>query len=370
MVKIAMLFPYAPSYRGPIYQLMDENLHIDWFFCGNAKRNLKLLDYQKLKNVNTSLIEKKIGPIKYYSGIGKLNLEKYDVLIIAGVYQNLTEWLIALKYGRFKKKPVVYFWTHGMYGKESAIRFKLKTLFYRSGQGIFLYGNYAKDIMLKKGFCENKLRVIHNSLDYEKQLVLRHSSKLTNVYRDHFNNDYPILLFLGRLTPVKKLDMLITAVSHLRNEDENYNIMLIGDGPEKDKLVSQAEEHGISDRIWFYGACYDETINAELVYNADLCVAPGNIGLTAMHVLMFGCPALTHDCFMWQMPEFESITPYVTGNFFKYQNQESLEECISEWFRVNGNCREYVRLNCYKEIDTKWTPSFQLDVLKKTLNIV
>ena len=46
--KIAMLFPYAPSYREAIYKLMDKELDVDWFFCGNAKRNLKLFDYSLL----------------------------------------------------------------------------------------------------------------------------------------------------------------------------------------------------------------------------------------------------------------------------------------------------------------------------------
>lgn len=58
-------------------------------------------------------------------------------------------------------------------------------------------------------------------------------------------------------------------------------------------------------------------VNAELIYNADLCVAPGNIGLTAMHAMMFGCPCISHNDFSWQMPEFEAIVPYKTGNFLK-----------------------------------------------------
>ena len=78
--------------------------------------------------------------------------------------------------------------------------------------------------------------------------------------------------------------------------------------------------------------CFDEKINAELIYNADLCVAPGNIGLTAMHVLMFGCPAISHNNFKWQMPEFESIIPGHTGDFFEYDNVEDLARSISQWF--------------------------------------
>lgn len=365
-----MLFPYAPSYREPIYQLMDKELDVDWFFCGNAERDLKLFDYSLLKNVDLSMQEvKAVGPFNRYKGLDELQLEKYDALIIAGVYQNLSEWKIALKYGRCKKKPDLYFWTHGMYGKESKFRLMVKKFLYHSGQGVFLYGNHAKEIMSKDGFDPKSLHVIHNSLDYDKQLELRNSIKPSDIYKDHFGNNNPVLIFLGRLTPVKQLDMVVKAVTDLKDKGENYNLVFVGDGSEREKLETLAKELNIEKLVWFYGACYDEAQNAELVYNADLCVAPGNIGLTAMHVLMFGCPAITHDCFMWQMPEFESIIPNKTGNFFKYEDQNSLEEKISEWFKINGTLREHVRQCCYKEMDEQWTPQFQLNVLKKALQI-
>ena len=59
--KIAMLFPYTPSYREAIYKLMVKELDVDWFFCGNAKRNLKMFDYSLLKHCDLSMEEKKVG---------------------------------------------------------------------------------------------------------------------------------------------------------------------------------------------------------------------------------------------------------------------------------------------------------------------
>ena len=116
--------------------------------------------------------------------------------------------------------------------------------------------------------------------------------------------------------------------------------------------------------MWFYGACYDEAANAELIYNADLCVAPGNVGLTAMHSMVFGCPVLTHNDFPLQMPEFEAICENETGSFFKRNDIESLADAISDWFGYNGSRRETIRRNCFKEIDTQWTPNHQMNILK------
>ena len=369
MKKIAMLFPYAPSYREPIYQLMDEHFEVDWFFCGNAARPLKLFNYSLLKNCNLSLKEKNvIGPFTKYEGLKTLHLEEYDVLIIAGVYQCLSEWKLAFKYGRCKKKPKLFFWTHGMYGKESIFRRWAKNLLYKSGDGLLLYGNYAKDLMTSMGYDDNNLFVIHNSLDYAKQFSLREQGLASSIYSSHFNNNYPTLIFIGRLTKVKQLDMFVDAVYALSQNGEHYNISFVGDGTERTQLEQRVATLGLQNQVWFYGECYDEVKNAELIYNADLCVAPGNIGLTAMHVLMFGCPAITHDDFKWQMPEFEAIHEGITGGFFNAGDVKSLANTISQWFKDYGKDREQIRQNCFHEIDNYWTPQFQIEVLHKALD--
>ena len=55
--------------------------------------------------------------------------------------------------------------------------------------------------------------------------------------------------------------------------------------------------------------CYNEEANAELLYNASVCVCPAEVGLTAIHSLLFGTPVVSNDNFDEQMPEFESIIP-------------------------------------------------------------
>ena len=135
----------------------------------------------------------------------------------------------------------------------------------------------------------------------------------------------------------------------------------------KSDLQALSRELGLENQVWFYGACYDEKVNAELLYNADLCVSPGNVGLTAIHSLMFGCPDLTHDNFKMQMPEFESIVSGKTGDFFEYGNVDSLAQKIGQWFD-NSKDRELIRKNCFEEIDNSWNPEYQIDVFKRALS--
>ena len=57
---------------------------------------------------------------------------------------------------------------------------------------------------------------------------------------------------------------------------------------------------------------------------SDLCVIPGNVGLSAMHAFSVGLPVISHDNFDIQMPEFEAIIDSKTGSFYKHGNIEDL----------------------------------------------
>lgn len=161
--------------------------------------------------------------------------------------------------------------------------------------------------------------------------------------------------------------MLVDAVAELKTKGENYNLVFVGNGLEGENLKARVKRLGLTDEVWFYGACYDEKTNAELIYNADLCVAPGNVGLTAMHTMVFGTPVISHNDFKWQMPEFEAIKPGVTGDFFERNSVQSLTCIISKWFTEKKDKRDEVRQACYKEIDTNWNPYYQMDIIKKNL---
>ncbi len=75
-------------------------------------------------------------------------------------------------------------------------------------------------------------------------------------------------------------------------------------------------------------------------YNASVCVSPGNIGLTAIHALSFGCPIITHNNFAEQMPEFESIKPSKTGYFYQQGDIADLKDKIRKVISADESTRD------------------------------
>lgn len=365
--KLCLKYNDPSLYRETIYKLIDKEYDCDWYF-GYDTAGIKEMDISCLKHVKRFRVIGDTSRIFWNVGILRLLFKrKYQTYFMLMESRCITDWIFYWLAFKFFKKKKFYIWTHGWYGKETEREAKMKLWLYRNVSGTFVYGDRAKELLINEGIPAEKIFAIHNSLDYDKQLELRNTIVSSEIYKNHFGNNNPVIIFIGRLTKVKQLDMLVNAVDNLRQKGESYNLVLIGDGEERERLEQRVESLGLKDKVWFYGACYDEKSNAELIFNADLCVAPGNIGLTAMHVLMFGCPAISHSDFAWQMPEFEAIKAGETGDFFERNNVDSLSDTISKWFAKKRDQRDEVRQACYKEIDSNWNPYYQMSVIKKNL---
>ena len=124
----------------------------------------------------------------------------------------------------------------------------------------------------------------------------------------------------------------------------------------KDELKSQIQFY----KMGFIG------LNT-LIYNSDLCVSPGNVGLTALHSMMFGTPVLSHNDFTTQMPEYETIVEGATGTLYKVGDFEDFCTKIANWLQHDMD-REQIRQNCVNMINDKWNSDYQIEILKSNLN--
>lgn len=362
--KTCLLYNYAQHYRAAIFILLDKEIDIDFYF-GDKMADVKKMDYSELNNFIKELKNIKLfSSIYWQKGAISLFFKKYDSYIILGEYYCLSTWILLLL-SKFSNKKF-FLWTHGWYGNESFFKRVVKKIFFKLSDGLFLYGEYAKNLMLKEGFSEENLHVIYNSLDYDKQLLVRERLQTTSIYSDYFKNNYPVLIFIGRLTKVKKLEQLISAYEQLKAVDINVNLVFIGEGNAEEELREKLKISG-GDSYWFFGPCYDEQKLGELIFNATICISPGNVGLTAIHSLVYGTPVITHSDFSNQMPEFESIEEGVSGSFFMKNSDTDLAKKIEFWLSAKINAREKVIFDCFKVIDEKYNPHYQLSIIKKVL---
>lgn len=364
-MKICCIFNYGPHYRYPIYKKMTENFNVNFYFGDKLleNENIKKIEYKQLKGFKGEFSVKIYSHFIVWRKLMTLLFKNYDIYILTGRTRIINQWFFLLLARLMNKKT--YNWWHGFApGQQlNRLRYYKEKFFFSLFTGHLIYGDKAREYMIDLGFPSNKMTTIYNSLDYDKSLAHRKINLKSSIYTNHFKNENPTLLFIGRLTKVKKLEMLIQAHKKLIEGDFPCNLILIGNGPERNHLEFLSNGN---KRIWFYGALYDEDKIAELLYNADLCISPGNVGLTAIHAIYYGLPVITNNNFATQMPEHEAIIPSITGDFFIENNTDSLCESIKKWFSYKKN-RDAIRDECYNIADAKFNPYNQISILKKVL---
>jgi len=111
-------------------------------------------------------------------------------------------------------------------------------------------------------------------------------------------DDDRILLFVGRLEPLKGVDILLGAAAQLESETDCFVLVIGGDSSAREGEMAHlrhlAAELGISDRVNFLGAVDHEKL--PLFYSAaDVCVVPSfyeSFGLVALEAMACGTPVV------------------------------------------------------------------------------
>ena len=88
-------------------------------------------------------------------------------------------------------------------------------------------------------------------------------------------SDEEMLLWVGRMVPVKNLDLLISAVASLRTDRPRLRLHLIGDGDNRGPLQSRVDAEGLADAIRFEGPIAHDGL-AQWYRAADMTVLSSN----------------------------------------------------------------------------------------------
>jgi glycosyltransferase involved in cell wall biosynthesis len=100
------------------------------------------------------------------------------------------------------------------------------------------------------GISAEKVHVVPRGVDSER---FHPGSPAAAKARLHVSVRGPILLWVGRMVPVKGLDVLIDACAKLRAHGIAFHQYLVGDGPLRSALEQRAVASGVSDAITFVG---------------------------------------------------------------------------------------------------------------------
>jgi len=253
-------------------------------------------NYIKLKGFHFFLGRQR--PIHLNFGITSHLLKmKYDLLVIGPYYQPAA--LQALFLSKLLKTKTMLWIDGSIYYKkqENWLLKKLKRLIIRNYSSFIVSGKAAFNYIEDLGGDSQRIFVapFPAEHDYFHKEFLR-----LRPYKQEIKTkkNYPpiVILYSGRFIPIKGVLILLQAYAKLQRQIKDIGLVLLGNGPEREKYESYCQTNRI-DNIYFEGFVQKDGL-PEFYTAADIFVLPSlsdSWGLVINEAMAFGLPVISTD---------------------------------------------------------------------------
>jgi glycosyltransferase involved in cell wall biosynthesis len=160
----------------------------------------------------------------------------------------------------------------------------------RLGFAMFAVSTHLREHMIAEGFPASNLGVIQNGIDCGPPPTseARHAARR----RLQLPPDACTIGTAARLDPVKDLGTLVRAFDELRRSHASLRLVVIGDGPERQRLVAECALLGVEPLVTFTGHRADVR---DLLPALDIyvnCSTSEGISLTILEAMATGLPVV------------------------------------------------------------------------------
>lgn len=301
--RIAYITNVCPHYRVKTYETLARYYDADFMFFSEGdesyweNRNRPRGGNFKYEYLPGFHLTRKIRVVP--SLVTRLLKGNYDVIIkcITGRFALPVSFLVA----RLTGKPFVLWtglWTHPR-TIFHRLSYPITRHIYHHSDAIVVYGRHVKMYLVSLGVDPNKIFVAWHAQDND-QFQKPISAQETSALQERLGiRGKKIVLFVGRLEPVKGLRFLIDAVSRLKNDQ--VALVLVGTGSEKEYLKRLCQQKGLAN-VLFLDFVPVEELNPYYAM-ADVFVLPSITvdagrelwGLVINEAMNFGLPVIATD---------------------------------------------------------------------------
>lgn len=146
----------------------------------------------------------------------------------------------------------------------------------------------ARDYLMRIG-VRSRIEIIPSGIDISKFVVRRSDKK--NITESRASTEQ-VLLYVGRCVKEKNLNFLLSEFAKVLSVVKTVKLVIVGDGPEKNNLISYGQKLGISQQVSFEGRVNYANIQ-DYYHRADLFVFPSlseTQGIVLVEALAAGIP--------------------------------------------------------------------------------
>ncbi len=146
---------------------------------------------------------------------------------------------------------------HGYFEKPSKKIVEHLTKFYcdTTAKEIIVPTNKTYKLLKDKYKIEKNIHIVPTGIEVERFFLENIDMKLLSSLKRKLNltkKDY-VIIFVGRLAKEKNVEFLLESQKKLVQENTNIKLIIVGDGPDKEKYEDIASNLDISDNVIFTG---------------------------------------------------------------------------------------------------------------------
>jgi len=322
-MNVLLQYLSLPDYRRSLFSELSEDQRIDFeIVCGKSSPYPFLKNYIPSQKTEVTYIRNK------YIKFGKKTLtwqqnifktianRKPDCVIMLGVDPTIISNLPLFLYLKVLGIKILW-WSHGTLGHQGIIGKLFRIFFYRLSDGILLYNKDGEERLIKYNIDKQKLFVVNNCINGES-----YKNATINLFKKKIK-----IIFSGRLESRKKLEILIQAIKIFKERKIQVELDIIGTGMLQHSLEILVKDNKIEKEVTFHGSVYGKEAD-RLISNANVGVIPGDAGLSVIHYMARGLPAITNNNLKRHGPEVSAIQNGENGYFFEDDNYNDLVEKI------------------------------------------
>ncbi|MCR5107268.1 MAG: glycosyltransferase, partial [Lachnospiraceae bacterium] len=175
------------------------------------------------------------------------------------------------------------------------------------------------------------------------------------------------LLFVGTLIERKGLDLLLEALSLVKDRD--WRLLIAGDGHDRQKLIDKAEALGLSDKAEFLGFKDPERLK-ELYEKSSIFILPSREDCFGLVTLEAMCCALPVICSKYADGGYDLIEDGKTGYIIDTYDTAGFAKKIDELLSDEKKCRQMSKAGKQKslEFDFKITAEGYIKAIESAMN--
>ena len=197
--------------------------------------------------------------------------------------------------------------------------YRLMQHFIRKLDHVHTISMYTRDVLLDCGFRDEQILLIPNAVE-----VARYGAP---EYMEGVEHPHVRIGFVGRVEKVKGLDVLMTAVAGLSDDQrQRLEVAIAGDGTHLQSVKSQAESLGLGEIVRFHGAVDDVPAFLRTI---DIYVQPSYAEGLSNAVLEAMCASLPVIASRIS-GNTDLVQPDKNGLLFASGDASELQQCLSQ----------------------------------------